>query len=49
VILPDCEKPPELPLFLKGMTWVDFRKKDPNPLQQLIWGITNKRPQRNFG
>jgi len=43
VILPKCTKVPELPIFLRGMTWVDFRKSEPEPLQQLIWGITGKR------
>jgi hypothetical protein len=31
-------------LFLRGMTWVDFRAADPDPLAQLIWGITGQRP-----
>jgi hypothetical protein len=43
VILQDCKKTPKLPAFLEGMTWVDFRKKDPDPLDQLIWGITGER------
>ncbi len=43
VILPDCLEVPELPLFLEGMTWVDFRKTDPDPIDQLIWGITGIR------
>jgi hypothetical protein len=43
VILPGCEKIPELPPFLGGMTWVDFRRDDPSPLQRLIWGITGKK------
>ena len=43
VLLPDALDEPELPIFLKGMTWVDFRKQDPDPLEQLIWGITGKR------
>ena len=43
VILPDCENPPELPTFLESMTWVDFRKPDPDPLERLIWGITGER------
>jgi hypothetical protein len=25
------------------MTWVDFRKEDPDPLEQLVWGITGQR------
>lgn len=44
VILPDCEDVPTLPIFLEGMLWVDFRKNDPDPLKQLIWGITGKEP-----
>jgi len=43
VILPNCVQTPVLPLFLEGMTWVDFRKDDPNPLSQLIWGITGSK------
>jgi hypothetical protein len=43
VILPQAAKPPELPIFLKGMHWVDFRSADPDPLSQLIWGIRGKR------
>jgi TIR domain-containing protein len=44
VLLPDAPEKPELPMFLKAMTWVDFRVQDPNPLARLIWGITGKRP-----
>jgi TIR domain len=40
VVLPSVTSTPDLPLFLRGMHWVDFRNKDPNPLDQLIWGIT---------
>jgi WD40 repeat protein len=43
VILPDCNNIPELPTFLESMTWVDFRKRDPDPMEMLIWGITGKR------
>ncbi len=43
VILPYCQHPPELPIFLQGMTWVDFRQSAPNPLQRLVWGITGKK------
>jgi WD40 repeat protein len=42
VLLPDAPTRPELPLFLKGMTWVDFRLQEPDPMQQLRWGITGK-------
>ena len=43
VILPDGESAPDLPIFLEGMTWVDFRKQKPDPLQRLLWGITGRR------
>lgn len=43
VILPDCYIVPKLPVFLSGMTWVDFRKSAPDPLKRLIWGITDER------
>jgi hypothetical protein len=43
VILPQATTTPKLPLFLAGLQWVDFRAKEPNPIQQLIWGITGRR------
>jgi hypothetical protein len=43
VILPDAPKEPRLPLFLAGMTWVDFRRREPEPLARLIWGITGQK------
>jgi WD40 repeat protein len=43
VILPGCVNPPELPPFLEAMMWVDFRKLEPDPLEQLLWGITGER------
>lgn len=46
-LLPDAPQKPPLPVFLRGMTWVDFRKQDPDPLDQLIWGITGKRSSMN--
>jgi TIR domain len=42
VILPGCDRVPRLPLFLKGMTWVDFRRPDDEALKSLIWGITGR-------
>jgi small GTP-binding protein len=42
VLLPVVAQVPQLPLFLEGMTWVDFRIQDPNPIARLIWGITGK-------
>lgn len=45
VILGDCSTVPKLPLFLSQFTWVDFRKSTPPPLEQLLWGITGKKPE----
>ena len=46
VLLPDALDPPVLPVSLRDMTWVDFRKTDPDPIDQLVWGITGERPMR---
>lgn len=46
VLLPDAPAQPELPLFLRQMTWVDFRTADPDPLERLVWGITGQRPEQ---
>jgi len=47
VILPGC--PDKLintvPRFLKGFHWVDFRQQNPDPMEQLIWGITGQKPK----
>ena len=43
VMLPDAPDKPELPPFLSGMHWVDFRRSDPHPLEHLLLGITGKR------
>ncbi len=43
VLLEDAPKEPKLPVFLRGMTWVDFRRADAEPLENLIWGITGTR------
>jgi len=45
VLLPGSPSVPRLPLFLRQMTWVDFRSEDPDPLQLLVWGITGERPK----
>lgn len=42
VVLGNAPKKPALPLFLGELTWVDFRKPTPDPMRQLIWGITGK-------
>ena len=43
VLLPGAPQQPDLPIFLEEMSWVDFRKQEPDPLEELIWGITGKR------
>lgn len=43
VVLRNAPTKPALPLFLSEMMWVDFRKTRPNPIRQLIWGITGKK------
>ena len=43
VILTDCKNVPDLPIFLQGMIWVDFRQQDADPMARLIWGITGER------
>lgn len=43
VLLVNAPEQPKLPVFLNAMTWVDFRRTDPDPLARLIWGITGKR------
>jgi len=48
VLLPDAPQKPQLPLFLEGITWVDFREQTrvyTPAMDQLIWGITGIKPQ----
>ncbi|MEO1445836.1 MAG: toll/interleukin-1 receptor domain-containing protein, partial [Cyanobacteria bacterium J06635_11] len=44
VLLPNAVKEPELPRFLRGKTFVDFRKQIPEPFGRLVWGITGVKP-----
>jgi GTPase SAR1 family protein len=45
VLLPGADAP-DLPAFLDGMTWVELEKTSPDPLDQLVWGITGRHPDR---
>ncbi len=45
VLLRNTSEQPKLPIFLKGNTWVDFRT-DPEAMENLIWGITGRKPER---
>ncbi|NET36839.1 MAG: TIR domain-containing protein [Cyanothece sp. SIO1E1] len=46
VLLSNASKEPKLPVFLKGLTWVDFRQQgqDSGSMAKLIWGITGVKP-----
>ena len=44
VLLESAPAEPKLPSFLRNMTWVDFRIREPDPLKRLIWGITGRPP-----
>lgn len=45
VMLPNALLQPNLPPFLEGFGWVDFRKNVPDPMKNLLWGITGVRPE----
>ncbi|MEI1375053.1 GUN4 domain-containing protein [Nostoc sp. UHCC 0926] len=48
VLLPNAPQKPELPLFLTGITWVDFRTQSrvyTDPWIKLKWGITGIKPE----
>jgi len=45
VLLPGAATP-TLPVFLKGLTWVDLRAKDAAGIDRLIWGITGQKPRK---
>jgi hypothetical protein len=45
VLLPDVDRP-DLPTFLDGMTSVDLAVADPDPFDQMEWGITGRHPDR---
>ena len=46
-MLPDAPSQPKIPIFLRAMPLVDFCKTDPDPMRQLIWGITGDRYTNN--
>jgi formylglycine-generating enzyme required for sulfatase activity len=48
ILLPDAPKEPKLPTFLEEIMWVDFRTSDPEPISQLIWGITGKKSDQQI-
>jgi nucleotide-binding universal stress UspA family protein len=44
VLLKNAPDKPKLPVFLEDFHWVDFRVDEPNPLEQLVWGIKKDKP-----
>ena len=44
ILLSNAPAKPQLPIFLEGMTWVDFRGPYIDPIKQFIWGITGIKP-----
>ena len=44
VILTGRQGRPRLPAFLDLWHVVDMRQADPDPFEQLVWGITGEKP-----
>lgn len=44
VLLESAPPSVTLPALLPSMQWVDFACSDPDPLGQLVWGISGRRP-----
>jgi nucleotide-binding universal stress UspA family protein len=42
VLLPDANTA-DLPVFLQGLTWVNLAVPEPDPIDQLVWGITGQQ------
>jgi hypothetical protein len=47
VLLPGVKSPPDLPVFLNQMTWVDLRSNAKKGFASLIWGITGDNTRFN--
>ena len=46
VLLPGSQGAPQLPLFLRGVTWVDLRGGESRAgLDRIVWGITGLKPR----
>jgi WD40 repeat protein len=46
VILSGRQGTPRLPAFLGSWHMIDMRHPDPDPFEQLVWGITGEKPDR---
>jgi hypothetical protein len=44
VFLPEAPASARMPMQLAGLTWVDFRRSDPDPMKELIRGIRAPNP-----
>lgn len=49
VLLRSAPSEPDLPVFLDGITYVKLSKRKPDPMQQLVWGITGVHPETQNG
>ncbi|MGH3245980.1 MAG: TIR domain-containing protein [Trebonia sp.] len=45
VLLPGAD-PLDLPIFLNGLTYVNLAATEPDPIDQLVWGITGRQPDK---
>jgi len=45
VLLPDADTA-DLPIFLQGLTWVNLAVIEPDPIDQLVWGVTGQQLNR---
>lgn len=43
VILQSASSVPKLPIFLRQVTWVDFRENQESAMKRLLWGITGRK------
>lgn len=47
VFLPTAPRNVSYPRLLQAARWVDFRKSDPDPMEELVAAITGAHPRRN--
>ena len=45
VLLPDANTA-DLSIFLQGLTWVNLAVPEPDPIDQLVWGVTGQQLDR---
>jgi GTPase SAR1 family protein len=45
VLLADADTA-DLPIFLQGLTWVNLAMPEPDPIDQLVWGVTGHQSNR---